>query len=76
VAFITCTNVALEVTCDGSSSARAVMYTFAFESGPTVSGTTSTASYAYPGPGTYTITLTVADQHGATSTDSATVTVP
>jgi hypothetical protein len=77
VASIACENAALVVTCDGTSSARALTYSFDFGDGATTGpGASPLALHAYADPGTYTVKLTVADSLGHTDSDTTTITVP
>jgi hypothetical protein len=78
IASITCSSVALLVTCDGSGSDPAATYAFAFESGATVSGSSPIASHQYGSAGSYTIKLTVSDAagHPAMTPGEFTITIP
>ena len=60
----------LQVSCDGSASARAVSYTFTFGDGAVVSGSDPTASHLYldPEAATRAVTLTVEDAIGQSDT--------
>lgn len=78
IASITCSSLALLVTCDGSGSERAVAYAFSFGSGSTLSGSSPIASNQYAIAGTYAITLTVTDAagHPGLTPDGFTITIP
>jgi hypothetical protein len=70
LAFITCTLITPDISCDGSSSVRAVTYKFTFGDGVVISGTDWTVSYHYPDSteATNTVTLTVTDAHHQSDT--------
>ncbi|HYH91531.1 MAG TPA: PKD domain-containing protein [Candidatus Saccharimonadales bacterium] len=72
VAFFSCTASGLTLSCDGSSSANADSYQWAYEDGATGSGATDAHTFADPGD--YTVTLTVSNGAGSDS-DSQTFSV-
>jgi hypothetical protein len=72
VASISCTLTGLEISCDGSASARAVTYRFTFGDGVVMSGTDPSASHTYSNPSdaAQSVFLTVTDAQNRSDTDS------
>lgn len=72
VASITCTLVVLEISCDGSGSARAVNFRFVFGDGFVADSADPTVSHLYASldDASKSVSLTVTDSLGSTNTDT------
>jgi PKD repeat protein len=68
-------NVLLDASASTDPDGNATIVSYAWNFGDGAVGTGAFVNHSYPNPGTYSVALTVTDDHGASSSDTAVVTV-